>query len=109
MTRRLRHVIHIPTNSMLADQLTKKMTSDIFMRFATTGVWAIKLNNNSAVRIRRALRRPATYTERQLEDNQFEQATTTTGLGEPLDLGDDFWLAIDTAGLDDTTTTNYYH
>ena len=86
---------------MLADQLTKKMTNEAFMHLATTGIWKISLpSDGMPVRIRRALRRPATYTERELEDNNFDQAGSD-GVGDSLDLSDDFYLAVATATIDE--------
>ena len=55
--RRLRHVVHIPTGIMLADQLTKRMTSALFMKFLSTGVWSTKLNGELRARIKRAAKK----------------------------------------------------
>eukprot|EP00959_Pyramimonas_sp_CCMP1952_P009508 198391-Pyramimonas_sp.AAC.1 len=68
LTRRIRIVIHIPTTVMLADQLTKKTRSPIFMKFLATGEWSIHLKERS-IGLRRGVRRPATYSEQDLRDN----------------------------------------
>ena len=39
LSRRLRCILHIPTQIMLAESLTKVMTSSVFMRYCTTGGW----------------------------------------------------------------------
>ena len=71
---------------MLADQLTKKMLSPVFMRFLTTGEWRIELKERN-IRIRRGVRRPATYTEQDLRNNNYE--TASNDVGESLELDDD--------------------
>ena len=71
---------------MLADQLTKKMLSPIFMKFLTTGEWQISLKDRS-IRLRRGIRRPATYTEQDLRENTYE--TAHNDYGESLELDED--------------------
>ena len=66
---------------MLADQLTKKMLSPVLMKFLTTGEWTIDVKERY-VRIRRGDRRPATYTEKDLQNNMFE--ISNGDLGEQL-------------------------
>eukprot|EP00959_Pyramimonas_sp_CCMP1952_P380436 7970355-Pyramimonas_sp.AAC.1 len=63
---------------MLAEQLTRKMLSPIFMRFLTTGEWKIELKERS-IRLRRGIRRPATYTEQELRDDTYDTATNEVG------------------------------
>eukprot|EP00973_Karenia_brevis_P086992 12063315-Karenia_brevis.AAC.1 len=53
MIRRIRNVVHIPTSHMLADPLTKRMTSRIFLIFVTTGIWKLDLKSEQKVRLRR--------------------------------------------------------
>ena len=77
---------------MLADQLTKSMVSAIFMRYCTTGYWSTTLKGNAAIRIRRALRRPSTYTEQELELNEFELANGDVGAELQLE---EFLAALD--------------
>eukprot|EP00959_Pyramimonas_sp_CCMP1952_P276031 5769728-Pyramimonas_sp.AAC.1 len=86
LTRRIRNIIHLPTTVMLADQLTKKMLSPIYMHFLTTGEWKIELNERSII-LRRVVRRPATYTEQDLKDNNYE--VSSDDVGESLELDDD--------------------
>ena len=86
ITRRIRNVIHIPTKIMLADQLTKRMLSEIFMCYCTTGIWNTNLAQDAKARIRRAARRPARYTEHELIANDFEDADGT--VGDDLELDD---------------------
>ena len=85
LTRRLRNVIHLPTGIMLADQLTKKMMSAIYMHFATTGVWLTRVTEK-AIRIQRAVRRPRQYTEQDLMINRFDSANGS--ICEDLDVDD---------------------
>ena len=94
LCRRLRHVIHIPTGIMLADALTKRMTSAIFMLFLTTSVWDTRLGSGHHARIRRAARRLSRYSEQDLLDNRFESASGS--LGEQLDL-DELFSALPSA------------
>ena len=84
-------MIHLPTKVMLADDLIKSMLSVCFMRYCTTGFWCTKLKD-SKIRVRRALRRLATYSEQDLQRNGFPLATGR--LGEELEL-DEFALALD--------------
>ena len=76
---------------MLADQLTKSMLNVCYMRYCTTGFWCTKIKD-SKIRVRRALRRPSTYTEQDLQLNDFP--LSTGGLGEELEL-DEFVVALD--------------
>ena len=99
LTRRLRHIIHVPTRIMLADQLTKRMTSEVFMYFITTGLWntiipptSSKSQSAPRIRIRRAARRPTTYTEQDLIHNDFDKATNN--IGDDLHINDDINDAI---------------
>jgi len=85
LVRRLRNVIHLPTTIMLADPLTKQMTSPVFMNFATTGIW--KTRTDREIRLKRGCKRPSTYTEQELEQNDFEEAGDT--IGEELTLEED--------------------
>eukprot|EP00959_Pyramimonas_sp_CCMP1952_P190753 3989277-Pyramimonas_sp.AAC.1 len=66
LTRRIRNIIHSPTTVMLADQLTKQERS---------------------IRLRRGVKRPATYSEQDLGDNQYETAYNDPG--ESLELNED--------------------
>ena len=99
LTRRIRHVIHIPTRIMLADQLTKRIISEVFMRFITTGYWSTVIPRATAksksaprIRIRRAALRPSTYTEQDLINNDFTPAHGE--VGDELDLNDTITTAI---------------
>ena len=85
-------MIHLPTGIMLADQLTKKMLSVIFMRFATTGTWNTRVTEK-AIRIQRAVRRPRHYTEQDLVNNRF--ATADGDIGEELAVDDDVINILD--------------
>jgi hypothetical protein len=84
LTRRIRNVCHLPTRIMLADQLTKSMVSPIYMRYCTTGYWDTSLSGESKIRLRLALRRPSTYTEEDLINNDFP--LSSGGMGEELQL-----------------------
>ena len=88
ITRRLRHIIHVPTGIMLADQLTKKMLSPIFMKFVSSGIWATALTGDQRARIRRAARR-SSYTERDLIENRFPSADSSPGVGDPITSNND--------------------
>ena len=93
LCRRIRHVCHLPTKIMLADQLTKQMISTIYMRYCSTGFWDTRLSKDNRIRIRRALRRPSTYTESDLERNEF--LPSDGSLGDELEL-EEFLTLLDT-------------
>jgi hypothetical protein len=64
ITRRLRHIVHLPTNVMLADPSTTNMLFPVFMMFATTGIWFTEAAK--VIRIRRAGSNIKQYTEKEL-------------------------------------------
>ena len=94
-TRRIRNILHIPTGIMLADPLTKSVVTKTFMRWVTTGTWLTTLDakSTSKIRIRRAVRRPATYTEHDLVHNDFTPDDGT--FGDQLQLNEAFYQALD--------------
>jgi len=64
------------------------------MRWITTGTWLTHLDEKSTskIRIRRAVRRPATYTEHDLISNDFTPDDGT--FGDQLQLNEAFYQAI---------------
>ncbi len=94
LTRRIRNVVHVPTGIMLADPLTKSVTTKTFMRWATTGTWSTTLppDGNTKISIRRAVTRPQTYTEHDLIQNNYD--LSDGNLGEQLQLNEGFHHAL---------------
>ena len=90
---------------MLADPLTKQMISPVFMSFATTGVW--KTDTDREIRIKRGCRRPSTYTEKELEENDFEDAGKT--IVDDLVLDEDADIEQELRKFDDRVTGRVYH
>ena len=80
---------------MLADPLTKSVVTKTFMRWVTTGTWleTLAARSTSKIRIRRAVRRPATYTEHDLVHNDFTPDDGT--FGDQLQLNEAFYQALD--------------
>ena len=68
MEGRIRYTIHVPTQAMVADGLTKVGTFLQLMGLATTGIWSI----GSDLQIRARRRTPTTtYSEQDLEGLQW--------------------------------------
>ena len=111
LTRRIRNVIHVPTGIMLADPLTKSVTTKTFMRWATTGIWntALQPDSNTKIRIRRSVKRPRTYTEHDLIKNNYD--LSDGNLGEQLHLNEAFHHALTLVDdVDDNmVTSNFAH
>mgnify|MGYP000013776899 CR=1 FL=1 len=91
LVSRLRNVIHLPTTN----PLTKQMISPVFMNFATTGLW--KTDTEREIEIKRGCRRSKTYTEKELENNDFAEAGEN--IGDDLLLNDDAEIEHELAKL----------
>ena len=72
LCQRLRCLIHLPTEIMLADPLTKHIFTAVFVNYVTLVVWDVRsyLKVASRLRMRRGVNRPSSYTERDLLDNK---------------------------------------
>ena len=66
LTRRLRCILHIPTEIMLADSLTKIMVSGVFMRFCATGKWTWDVSSSLSIRVKHGLKKPQSFSEADL-------------------------------------------
>ena len=88
-------LIYCPTNLMLADPLTKSVTTRTFMRWITTGTWDTRIDagSNTKFRIRRAVKRPSSYGERDLEINTPE--LDDGSFGEQLQISETFAAILD--------------
>ena len=92
--RRLRCMIHLPTQIMLADPLTKHMVMQTFMTYVTTGRWDTTVPDGTRVRVRRGVQRPQTYTEKDLIDNVYRD--NDGSVGSQLEVSDALQLLFST-------------
>ena len=68
LSGRIRHFLHLPTEIMLVDGLTKSGTFKLLMNHMTTGVWKIEVPKNKYVTMRTVIEPRTSFDEADLLD-----------------------------------------